>query len=237
MKTCTKCKQEKSLDDFHNCKSKKSGKMSHCKACRNQYNREKSEEIGYDVLYAKALSNDPEKYKRRQKQYYEKNKEKIVDNVREWRKKNPQARRAEYLNARDKKIAYAKEWAEKNPDKRSRITRRYSKKFNSDPSNRPYIICRKLLARVIALKEGGKPGKTEAMLGYTRLDLKNHIESMFKDGMSWGNHGEWHVDHIKPVSAFIKEGEKDPKVINALENLQPLWAKDNLSKGAKYDPE
>ena len=59
-------------------------------------------------------------------------------------------------------------------------------------------------------------------------DLKNHMISLFKEGMSWENWGEWHVDHIFPVSKF------DPNtlmsVVNALDNLQPLWAFDNLSK-------
>lgn len=75
---------------------------------------------------------------------------------------------------------------------------------------------------------------TEEILGYTKKQLKNHIELQFLEGMSWQNHGEWHIDHIKPVFAFVKEGTTDPKIINALENLQPLWAKDNLRKGASY---
>jgi len=70
-------------------------------------------------------------------------------------------------------------------------------------------------------------------LGYLSGDLKRHIESLFLDGMNWGNHGDWRVDHIKPVSKFIERGIYDPAKINALTNLQPLWAKDNLSKAAK----
>ncbi|MGB3724306.1 MAG: hypothetical protein WA981_00930 [Glaciecola sp.] len=236
MKTCTRCNITKQLDDFHNCKSKKSGKFSQCKECRNDHNRRKANEIGHDVLYARALANNPDKYKTNQKKYYKENKDKVVKNVAEWRKRNPDARKKEYLKAKDKKIAYAKEWAENNPEKRRAIASAYSKRFRADPENKPYQICRKLLARVIGLKEGGKTGKTETMLGYTRHELKYHIGAMFQDGMSWGNHGDWHIDHIKPVSAFIKEGETDPKVINALDNLQPLWARDNLSKGAKYEP-
>lgn len=237
MKTCTKCKVTKSLDDFHNCKSKKSGKFSHCKKCRNKYNRDKAESIGHDVLYKKALERNPERYKKKQKERYENNKQEFINRVSEWRKKNPDARKREYQKSRDERIAYAKKWASENKEKRREISRAYKERFNSDPANRPYIICRKLLERVVNLKPEGKTGKTEKMLGYTRHQLKSHIEKLFEDGMSWSNHGEWHIDHIKPVSLFITEGETDPKVINALSNLQPLWAKDNLSKGAKYDPE
>ena len=69
------------------------------------------------------------------------------------------------------------------------------------------------------------------MLGYSALDLKNHIQSLFTEGMSWDNHGDWHIDHIKAVANF--PDNTDIKVVCALENLQPLWAFDNLSKN-KY---
>ena len=79
-----------------------------------------------------------------------------------------------------------------------------------------------------------KTTKTEIILGYTKLMLMVYIESKFLPGMSWSNYGKWHIDHIKPVSAFVKEGATDPKIICALENLQPLWAKDNTRKGNKF---
>ena len=71
------------------------------------------------------------------------------------------------------------------------------------------------------------------MLGYTPIELKNHLEYLFKEGMTWENYGEWHVDHIKPMCKFDRS--ELPSVVNALENLQPLWAKDNLIKGDKYE--
>lgn len=62
--------------------------------------------------------------------------------------------------------------------------------------------------------------------------------------MSWDNHSfeGWHIDHKKPIAAFIEEIEDIESVnqaellnqINALDNLQPMWAKDNLSKGSRY---
>jgi len=60
--------------------------------------------------------------------------------------------------------------------------------------------------------------------------------------MSWDNHGEWHIDHIKPVSKFDKETPMS--IVNALSNLQPLWEttreingvifEGNLNKREKY---
>ena len=49
--------------------------------------------------------------------------------------------------------------------------------------------------------------------------------------MSWDNYGEWHIDHIIPLaSATTEEGVLK---LYHYSNLQPLWAKDNLSKGSK----
>lgn len=51
--------------------------------------------------------------------------------------------------------------------------------------------------------------------------------------MSWNNHGEWEIDHIKPVTSFnIYEL---PSIVNALNNLQPLWKKDNRQKYNKHE--
>jgi hypothetical protein len=56
---------------------------------------------------------------------------------------------------------------------------------------------------------------------------------MFQDGMSWGNHGSWHIDHKVPVS--WAKNEEEVYLLNHHSNLQPLWAYENLSKGNKYE--
>ena len=68
--------------------------------------------------------------------------------------------------------------------------------------------------------------------GYSKF--LQRIESQFVDGMGWHNRSEWHIDHIRPIKLFLDEGVTDIYTINALENLQPLWASDNLKKGARY---
>ena len=66
------------------------------------------------------------------------------------------------------------------------------------------------------------------ILGYSALDLKNHIESKFKNGMSWENYGLWEVDHIKEINTFDKDTPQS--IVNSLDNLQPLWKVDNIKK-------
>ena len=53
--------------------------------------------------------------------------------------------------------------------------------------------------------------------------------------MNWDNYGEWHVDHIIPKSSFnfSSKHDKEFKECWALDNLQPLWAEDNIAKSDK----
>lgn len=64
-----------------------------------------------------------------------------------------------------------------------------------------------------------------------------HLESKFVEGMTWENRSEWHIDHIRPIASFNYATPDDPefKQCWSLSNLQPLWAKENMSKGAKLD--
>jgi len=83
-----------------------------------------------------------------------------------------------------------------------------------------------------------KKTKTLDLLGAESwYQVKEHLESKFLPGMSWENHGKWHIDHNKPVDYFIKNkdftDEKVQKECFHYLNLQPLWASDNLRKRNK----
>ena len=93
---------------------------------------------------------------------------------------------------------------------------------------------RNMIGRIVQ-RGYNKDKPTCEILGYDNESLKLHLANQFTEGMSWDNYGEWHIDHIIPVSWWISQGVTDPSIINALENLQPLWAADNLSKGAKIE--
>lgn len=85
----------------------------------------------------------------------------------------------------------------------------------------------------IALKNGNfsKKDTLKEYLGCSLDQLKLYLESKFAQGMSWNNYGKWHIDHIVPF-ASAKNNEELIKLCH-YSNLQPLWAYDNLSKGAK----
>jgi hypothetical protein len=65
---------------------------------------------------------------------------------------------------------------------------------------------------------------------------REHIEKQFIDGMSWDNHGEWHIDHSMPCAALPFEDIKDEnfKKLWDYKNLSPKFASHNLSKGSTY---
>ena len=93
--------------------------------------------------------------------------------------------------------------------------------------------------RKLRFRLSSKAGKsTFNILPYTVDDLIKHLESKFKDGMTWDNHGMygWHIDHIKPDSSFTYSSVEDEEfqLCWALDNLQPLWAKENLTKSDTF---
>jgi hypothetical protein len=83
----------------------------------------------------------------------------------------------------------------------------------------------------------GKRASWTKLVGYGADDLRRHLERQFVKGMSWDNFGEWHVDHIVPISRFVFASADDEqfKQCWSLTNLRPLWARENVSKGARRD--
>jgi hypothetical protein len=78
-----------------------------------------------------------------------------------------------------------------------------------------------------------KKGRTYELLGYTFEDLKKHLESH----PEWRelNKTNWSLDHIFPIKAFIEHEIYDIRLINCLENLQPMSISDNSIKNDSYD--
>ena len=70
------------------------------------------------------------------------------------------------------------------------------------------------------------------MLGCSWEELKTHIENQFTEGMSWDRLSEIHIDHIIPLASATTE--EDLIKLAHYTNLQPLWAKDNISKGCRF---
>ena len=110
----------------------------------------------------------------------------------------------------------------------------YKDKFYKYRRDNPHIIAwRTLLHSTLNRLGTEKQGHTIDMLGYSALELKEHIENQFQSGMTWENHGFWHIDHIKGVINF--ESDTDIKIVCALDNLRPLWATTREIDGIIYE--
>ena len=114
----------------------------------------------------------------------------------------------------------------KTPKRKALLSRMQKESYHR---NKPAFLMRLLVSRFPKMVRDNLDGcSSTEKLGFTLDEFKNHFESLFLDGMNWDNHGQWHIDHIIPVSKFPIDRIME---LNSLSNLQPLWALDNLKKG------
>lgn len=81
----------------------------------------------------------------------------------------------------------------------------------------------------------GVSGSNSRLFGYSSADLWNHLTS--HPEWSQISNGDWDVDHIFPIQAFLDHQIYDLKVINSLDNLRPVQRSANRSKRDLYSRE
>ena len=162
----------------------------------------------------------------RSKESWEKNKEEKKKNHKFWQINN-----LRHCNLK------AKEWRTKNPEKVKEINAKRYVKVRANPQSR----LRGAISNLIGSKLKGRNrekgfGTKFKTLNWGIHDLIVHLESKFEPGMTWENYGEWHIDHIIPDSWFSYQSiyDKGFEKSWSLDNLQPMWAFDNLSKNNRF---
>ena len=163
-----------------------------------------------------------ERTRRLKREWYHRTKDSITDEQKENRRRQKREwwhRNTEVQHA--KQLEYAKTDGAKEKD------RRYYQK------NKIKLAMQTQIRMFLLQKKETKSKRTREYLGYGPEDLIPHLEKLFQPGMNWDNYGlhGWHIDHVKPKSWFKME---DIKECFALENLQPMWAKENMSKNNRY---
>jgi hypothetical protein len=215
--TCGICKINlpATIEYFYPAKTGKYGLRFECKKCHRQWQK----------LYSRNNRNKINLYKR--KKY------------------------AEDSRYRENHIKSVSDYAKRHPEKVNLASRRFrinnpkaikviQSKSNSKRRKNPMVRLNDNISCLIRQSlVGGKQGKSVwTILGITRIELINHLESQFEKGMHWGNYGRdgWCIDHIKPRRSFQFDSSDDPKFKECwnLTNLRPCWEKENSSKGAKY---
>jgi 5-methylcytosine-specific restriction endonuclease McrA len=122
------------------------------------------------------------------------------------------------------------EYYKLNPTKRTYNKERQLERYKKNKVN--FNFSRRMRKSLNGIKESKS---WETLVDYSLEELKLHLERQFTEGMSWDNYGEWHIDHIIPVSSFNIQTLDDEnfKKCWSLENLQPLWAEQNIKKSNK----
>jgi predicted restriction endonuclease len=126
-----------------------------------------------------------------------------------------------------------KKYQKENRESINKTNRRYNKERAKVDVN--FKLAKLLRTRFYnALKKNHKSGLAIRELGCSIEELKIYLASKFTKGMSWDNHGKWHIDHIKPLSLFDLSNMHELKKAVHYTNLQPLWAEDNYKKNDTY---
>ena len=167
------------------------------------------------------LSNHKES-REKQKEYRELNRDKI----------NAQKREHYQLN-KERLIKNSSDYKKNN---RKRYNDLKINRKKNDPLYKLRITVSERIRQALKYHLAGtykKKDSTIELLGCSIDELKTHLQNQFKEGMTWQNHGEWHIDHIIPCAAFDLSKKEDCLKCFNYKNLQPLWAHENLSKSDK----
>ena len=188
-------------------------KCSKCDVVKqlDEFHREKNSKDGRQS-YCKECR------KEYSKQYRQDNKEEINEYNKQYREDNK-----EQLKQYDQ-------------DHKEERNERDRNRYHNDPA---YALMKNVSRQVRAMLKrtgGSKNGESvEKYLPYTDEELWNHLRSGYTEGMNDNNYGEWEIDHKNPQSLLLFDSMDHPNFLKcwALENLQPLWAADNISKSNK----
>jgi hypothetical protein len=172
--------------------------------------------------------------KQKKKLWYLKNKEKIKEYDRKYRKEvfNKKRRERRKTDPEYKRRCYLiMKKSRQKPEFKLKRNIYLKNKLKTDFN---YKLIHTIRVRVKDVLRGhSKSDSTINMLGCTINELWIHLEKQFKQGMTRENHGKWHIDHIIPCSSFdLTKPEEQAKCFHYT-NLQPLWASENLAKGSK----
>lgn len=224
-KICSKCLIEKNVCEFHKHNREKDGYFYQCKECRkikskNDYynNKIKNKLIITDKICSKCFTTKEISCFHKQ-----------IGSNDGYRSMCKECRSDEfktnYQNFSGFSITHKQRTKEYALNNRKKINEYFKVRYVNKPHEYAW---RGMLSSVIRRMGGKKNSSTYELLGYSSEQLKLHLENLFTEGMSWENWGKWHIDHKIPISKFNKN--INPKIVNSLENLQPMWAVDNIRK-------
>jgi hypothetical protein len=154
--------------------------------------------------------------KQQQEVWYRNNKKSTSETNKKWRENNLD--RLKHLRV---------EWKKKNPNYHNDYM---TDLYRTNSNFRIVNLLRNRFRKIV--KRNHKEKSVLKLVGCSIEDFRNYIESKFLPGMSWENHGVWHLDHIIPCEYFT-ENIQDIRVQEQcfhFTNYQPLYSSDNFAK-------
>tara|TARA_R110001592_G_C12980428_1_gene734128 strand:+ start:43 stop:930 length:888 start_codon:yes stop_codon:yes gene_type:complete len=238
IRSCQTCKKDIPYDGNNRSYSKSKYCSPECRPCMNKEHQKKGR-----VRRARAKGVKPritfvnEEERKKHSLQYSNNYYHNLTQEQLDRRNSARRKYRKQPEVREKERKALQDWYAKNPTKR----KEQYLKWMTNPTK---VLNQKLQGslRNALLYKGNKPTLRTRfeLFSFTKKEFIGHMESFFTEesGYSRENMKDWHIDHIRPISSFNFAELADPtsedfKKCWALENLQPLWAKDNLKKGAK----
>jgi hypothetical protein len=166
-----------------------------------------------------------DKVKNLQRRYYDEHSAHLRDRARKYYKENS-----------EKIKKYQKDYRKNNIEKINNRVKKYNKnRYRLNDHYKLKKVIRRRILDALKYKNTKKLFNSEILLGCSIIEARQHIESLFREGMSWENHGPkgWHIDHIKPCASFDLTNPEEQKKCFHYTNLQPLWWWENISKSDK----
>lgn len=241
-KTCSTCQESKPLNKFSKRTKSRDGFDQYCKTCKSAYSRNLRQT---NPAYRKSELDKGKVWRAENRDAYLKlQKEYSIDN----KERLSQYRKDRYLLHKDAILSINKNYYQANKEKVLARKSDYRKenraicnirslawqamKMETDPLFKIRRNIRALISGRIRARGYTKRSKTSEILGCTWDEFKVHIERQFLKDMAWEKVGRLiHIDHITPTASA--KTEREFLALNHFTNLRPVWAKDNLAKGAQ----
>lgn len=257
MKKCTICHEPFPLTDqfFGRRKDSPDGYRNDCKRCvkertaswyqinRQGLLRKMKEYRGENIETVLAKKKEYNKKNReimigKAHIYYEANRAKVLAQMKEHRLKNREKINQKRKEDFPKYAERIRRYREANREIINAKANQYcANKRKTDAEYRILTNIRTRICIAIRTSRSRKVTGTTKLLGCTIPEFKKHLEKQFLPGMSWDNWARdgWHIDHIIPCACFDLSFPNQQKECFNYKNLRPMWAVDNLKKGAKLE--
>jgi hypothetical protein len=259
IKTCGKCKIEKTIDSFWKRSKSPVKYYSYCISCKNDNSKKNLDKYLQDDEWIEKRNEYNKEYneknseyiKEYSKQYFLKNQETIKEKRKESNKNNREkSKEYAYLyrlipgkkeeiysqrkiynqKNRDTIREYSKKWEKENRD---HLNKRSRTQYETNHNHRTRML---ISSRIRSALDGKtKPKGTIEILGCSIEEFKIYLESSFLPEMTWENHGDiWEIDHILPCASFDFTQDGSLEKCFHYSNHQPLFKTTEIAESFGY---